>query len=422
MRLRTLVRSSSATALLPLLVGFVLLVLGDNITAWVTPGYWTSATGSAAFALPFVAAACAACAAWEASRLSKARVFDQTPVRGPLSVTLTLLLPVLATGLLALMAALIIAAIAADVPFGLPQPGILAAAASVLLANALVGSVIGRIMPGVLAAPLALVGSFVANAYPASWSAFWPRHLVGGGLSNCCSIDTSVNVKALLGTIVFTTGVSGAALVLVRFRGRTTPLTVTAACVASGVALAWPLVRDIGPEPVQDRAVSELVCQDAGLYQVCLWPEIENTSHVRKNVRAAAEKLENIGVSVPRTLTMAARPENGDTKLGIDPAAGPEDIPLGIARGLLPEIPACAVEGHPYPAGAAAAAMEAWLEVGAGAPLSTVGSHLDPQTAGLLNQLYAQPRQEQLAWYEHNRQAMSACGTEPKLNIAEGRP
>lgn len=422
MRLRTVVRSSSATALLPLLVGFVLLALGDDLTAWVTPHYWTSATGSAAFALPFIAAACAGSAAWEAARLAKGRVFEQAPVRGPLAITVMVLLPVLTTGLIALLAALAMAAIAADVPFGIPHLGILAVAAAVLLANTLVGSVIGRIMPGVLAAPLALIGSFFANAYPASWNVFWLRHLVGGGLNSCCSVDTSVDDKALLGTVIFTSGVSVAALVLVRLRGRAIPLAAAATCVAGSLSLAWLFVRDLGPEPTSPRTVSALVCETTGRYRICLWPEVDNPSRVRQDTRTAAENLERAGILVPRTLTMAAHPEPGATKLGITPTAQPEDIPGGIASGLLPQPPACALEGRPYPAGEATVAIEGWLQVSAGAPEGTVEARLDPQTARLLKQLREVPPKQQLAWYENNRQAMSACGPKPQLSTAGGRP
>ncbi|MFE5300690.1 hypothetical protein [Streptomyces sp. NPDC056632] len=422
MRLRTVIRSSSATILLPFLVAFVLLALSDDLTDWVTPHYWASVTGSASFALAFIAAACAGSAAWEAARLAKGRVFDQAPVRSPLSITLTLLLPVLATGLLALLAAVTIAAIAADVPFGLPHPGILAADAAVLFASTLAGSVIGRIMPGVLAAPLALIGSFFANAYPASWNTYWMRHLVGGGLKNCCSIDTTIDTRALLGAAVFTTGVSAAALLLIRFRGRAVPLAVAAACVAGSLASAWLLVRDLGPDPVKARAVNELVCDDAGRYRICLWPEVNNPSQVRQDTRAAAQKLQQAGVPVPRTITMAARPAPNAMKLGISPTTRRQDIPRGIASGLLPQPPACAIEGRPYPAGDAVIPMEAWLQTTAGAAPVTVEAQLDPQAANLLKQLRQLPPDQQLAWYNHNRQAMSTCGTKPQLTVTEGRP
>ncbi|WP_031069384.1 DUF7224 domain-containing protein [Streptomyces sp. NRRL S-118] len=421
MRLRTLVRSSSATVLLPLLIGFILLALGDDLTAWVTPHYWTSVTGSAAFALPFVAAACAGSAAWEGARLAKGQVFGHAPVRNPVAITLPLLLPVVAAGLLGILAALVTAAVAADVSFGLPQPGILAAVAAVLIANALVGSIIGRIMPGVLAAPLALIGSFVATAYPASWNVPWLRHLVGGGLSSCCSVDTSIDGRALLGTIVFTAGISAAALILIRFRGSVIPLTVAGVCFAGSLTGAWLLVRDLGSEAVQGRATSELACENTGRHQICLWPEVENAAQVRQDTSTAAEKLEQAGVPVPHTLTMAARPQPGAAKLGIAPDARPEEIPAGIASGLLPQPPTCALNGRPYPAGDAAVLMEAWLQTTAGTSMHTVKARFDPETVRLLQKLRALSPKQQLAWYERNHHAMSACDTKPQLNIPESR-
>ncbi|MFI8966594.1 hypothetical protein ACIGO8_31295 [Streptomyces sp. NPDC053493] len=421
MRLRTVVRSSSATILLPFLIGFVVFFLGDDLTAWITPHYWVSATGSAAFALPFVAAACAGAAAWEGARLTKGRVFDQAPVRGPVAVTLSLALPVLATGLLGILTALTLAALAADVPFGLPQPGILAAVVAVLVANILVGSIVGRVMPGVLAAPLALIGSFFANAYPASWNVFWLRHLVGGGLNSCCSIDTSVDGTALLGTITFTTSASAAALVLIRLRGKAIALVAAGACAGAGLTTAWLLVRDLGPDPVKSRATSELLCDGTGRYQICLWPEVEEPTRVRQDTRTAAEKLEQAGVAVPRTLTMAAHPQDGAGKLGIAPNARPQDIPSGLASAILPPPPACALEGQPYPAADAAAPIGAWLQVSAGAPESTIGTSFGPETARLLKRVRALPTKEQLAWYESNRKAMSTCGAKPPLTISGGR-
>lgn len=416
MLLRTIVRSSSATILLPLLVGFVLLALGDDLSAWVTPRYWASATGKAVFALPFIAAACAASAAWEGARLTKGRVFEQAPVRGALGTTLPVLAPIVAMGMLGLLTALFMSAIAADVPLGLPHFGILAAAVAVLIANTLVGNIVGRVMPGVVAAPLALIGSFFVTAYPASWSVFWIRHLVGGGLSNCCSIDTSIDGSALLGTSLFAVGVSCAALAIIRFRGGALSLTLAGAFVAAGLGTSWLAVRDLGPDPVQDRAKGELICEDTGQIRVCLWPEVEKPEMVRRDSQVAVGKLKQAGVQVPHTLTMAAQPEPGASKLGIEANSPAEDIPGGVASGLLPNPPACAVNGEPYPAAVAAAPLEAWLHATAGVPAASLSGRFGPQDAALATRVRALPAGEQLAWFERNRTAMGSCSTPPQLD------
>ncbi|MFE0778482.1 hypothetical protein [Streptomyces sp. NPDC058861] len=417
MLLRTIVRSSSATVLLPLLIGFVFLALGDDLSAWVTPHYWPSATGSAAFALPFVSAACAAAAAWEGARLTKGRVFGQASVRGPVLIALPVLLPVLVMGLLGLFVALLTSAVAADVPPGLPHLGILAVLVAMLVANTLVGYIVGRVLPGVLAAPLALIGSFFVTAYPASWSIFWPRYLVGGGLSSCCSVDTTIDSRALAGAAVFAAAVSCAALVLIRFRGGAAPLAMAAALVGCGLGTSWAIVRDLGPEPLQSRATHALVCSDTEQPQVCLWPEVENAETVRQEARAATERLTKAGLRLPPTLTMAAQPDKGALKLGIAPDARTADIAGGVASGLLPQPPACALQGTPYPAGAAAGPLAAWLYATAGVPAETVAGRFGPQEGALAQQVRRLPRDKQLAWYEKNRAAMRSCNTPPHLGI-----
>ncbi|MEU7115046.1 hypothetical protein [Streptomyces sp. NPDC046182] len=416
MLLRTIARSSSATVLLPLLIGFVLLALGDDLSSWVTPHYWPSATGNAAFALPFVSAACAAGAAWEGARLTKGRVLDQVAVRGQVGIALPLLVPVLVMGVLGILVALFTSAVAADVPMGLPHFGILAVVLAMLVANTLVGYIVGRVMPGVLAAPLALIGSFFVTAYPASWSTFWPRYLVGGGLSSCCSLDTTIDTKALVGTAVFAAAVSCAALTLIHFRGRAVALGAAAALVAVGVGTSWSLVRDLGPEPLQARAAQALVCDEAAQPAVCLWPEVENPETVRQDARAAAARLVEAGVRIPPTLTMAAHPGKGALKLGIAPNPRSEDVAGGVASGLLPEPPACALEG-PYPAAAASGPVAAWLYATAGVPAETVAGRFGPQEGAFAQRVSKLPPREQLAWYEKNRAALRSCNTQPDLSI-----
>ncbi|MER5739798.1 hypothetical protein ACH4Q7_08605 [Streptomyces roseolus] len=420
MLLRTVVRSSPATILLPLVAGFVFLALGDDLSAWVTPHYWPSATGSAAFALPFVAAACAAAAAWEGARLTKGHVFDQPTVRGPLAIAFPVLLPVLAMGLLGILVALLTSATAADVPLGLPDFGILAAVAAMLVAHTLVGYVLGRVLPRVLAAPVALIGSFFIGAYPASWSTIWLRYLVGGGLSNCCSIDTSVDPRALAGTIIFATAVAGAALLLIYRGGKAVPLTVACTLVAGGVFGTWLFARDLGADPLQARATDALVCDDTKQPKVCLWPEVENPQMVRREARVAAARLTTAGVHLPGTLTMAAHPEPGELKLGIAPDVSKAGIAEGVASGLLPSPPECALNGDPYPAAVAAGPLAAWLYATAGVPDEAVAGRFGTQEGSLAKKVRQLAPGKQLAWYQQNRAALASCHTPPPLKVSGG--
>ncbi|MFI8092639.1 hypothetical protein ACIF9R_30675 [Streptomyces sp. NPDC086080] len=417
MRLRTTIRSSAATILLPFLIGFVFVALGDDLSEWVTVNYWPSATGSSTFALPFVAAACAAAAAWEGARLHRGRVFDQAPVRGQLAITLPALIPVVVMGLLGMLAALLTSAIAADVGPGVPQLGIVLVVVGVLAANTLVGYIVGRVLPAVLAAPLALIGSFFVNAYPSSWSIYWLRHLLGGGLDSCCSVDTTVDGRALLSAGVFTAAICLASLVLIHCRGSAVALLAAAVVTAGGFGTAAYIARSLTAEPIQARSPEALICEGAEP-RICLWPEVDNRAMVLRETRETVKRLELAGLPAPRILTMAAQPEAGAVKLGIptDPRAG--DIPGGIVSGLIPEPPECAIKGAPYPAGDAVSPLAAWLYATAGAPVDTVAGRFGQQEAAVAHEVMKQPRSVQLDWYRHNMNAMRSCGKQPQLNIA----
>ncbi|MFI2214897.1 hypothetical protein [Streptomyces sp. NPDC020141] len=419
MLLRTLVRSSAATLVLPLLVGFVFLALSDDLSNWVTAHYWLSATGSSTFALPFVSAACAAVAAWEGARLNRGRVFAQAPVRGSWAITLPMLLPVMVMGLVAMGAALLISVMAAGLGAGVPHPGMLLVVTGVLASNILVGHLLGRVMPGVLAAPLALIGSFFLNAYPSSWSIYWLRHLVGGGLDSCCSVDSTVDERAVLSALVFTTGVCLGAALLVHRRGGMAALTAAVLLTAGGFATAAYIARDLTSEPVLPRATSALRCE-GDRPQICLWPEVSDQGMVRREARTVVARLERAGIPAPHTLTMAARPPAGALKLGIPANPRAEDIPAGIASGLLPEPPACALDGEPFPAGIAAAPVASWLYATAGEPAQANAGRFGERETAFAQKVRKQPLAVQTDWYERNMKAMRHCGTQPQLGLAGG--
>ncbi|MEU0989225.1 hypothetical protein [Streptomyces sp. NPDC005953] len=420
MLIRTVIRSSSATLALPFLILFVFAALGDDLTSWVTPHYWPSATGNSTFALPFVSAACAAVAAWEGARLKRGRVFEQAPVRGSWAIALPLLLPVALMGLLAMATALYISVDAADVGTGLPDWGIIAVVAGVLMTNTLAGHLVGRVMSGLLAAPVALIASFFFNAYPSSWSIYWLRHLVGGGLDSCCSADVSVDETAVLSALVFTTALSLACAVLIHRRGGPAALITAVVLSATGFGTAAYIARDLTSEPVQARATDALVC-DGSRPTICLWPEVKDKAMVQRDARKAVARLESAGIRVPDTLTMAQHAVGPETYvLGISTNPRAEDLPAGVASGLLPQIPPCALEGKPYPAGNAAAPVAAWLYATAGERSDVTAGRFGEQEAALAQNVRKHSSAVQLDWYQRNMKAMSSCGAPPQLTIAGG--
>ncbi|MET7938261.1 hypothetical protein [Streptomyces sp. NPDC005322] len=417
MLLRTVVRVSSGTRLLPFLAGFIVIGLSDNLSEGVTPHYWLSATGTASLALSFVGPACAGAAAWEGSRLRRARISDQNAVRSPLAIAFPLLLPVFVMGVVGMTAALLVSAAAADVGFGMPHPGILAVEAVLLAANTLVGFILGRLWAPIVAVPLTLIASFVANAYPVSWSILWIRHLVGGGLQDCCVLEQSLDVGALVSAGAFGTGVCLSAAVLIQYRKAVPAVVAAAALLAAGFAGGAASAHGMGADPVTSRPTSDLVC-DHGQPRICLWPEMDHQAGmVRAESRKAVARLHRAGVAVPATLTMADRPGPDETKLAIGPGISSLGVPTGVAAGLLPQSPACADNGEPYPAADAYGPVGAWLSLTAGAPPRTLTNRVAPPELTVAQHVLKQPRQTQLAWYERNTRAMRSCNERPQLGI-----
>ncbi|MFE1383535.1 hypothetical protein ACFW6S_31770 [Streptomyces sp. NPDC058740] len=414
MRVRTMLRSSSAVIVLPIVVVFVLAAIGTDITSWTTAGYWPSATGSSTYALPFISTACAAMGAWEGARLTRGHVFSQVSVRSPVAISASVLAPALAAGVIAALAALVLAAGSAGVGAGLPDVGILAAEFVVLLANTLVGFCIGRLLPALISVPAALVGAFIVNAFPVAWSILWLRHLVGGGLRGCCAIDQVADPRAVWSALLFAGGLSAACLVVINWRHLRPAFGIALAILIASTGGAVATAHDLKADAVSPRPSAALNCERGTVATVCLWPEVADGPTVRSETQKAVSKLQAFGITTPTTFTMAARPSTQEAKLGIGPNARAQDIPPGVVAGILPEPPACASQG-PYPAGSALGPVAAWLMLTAGASENTIMVKAGPDAAKLAQQVASMPKDEQLRWYAINTAAMKTCTAKPQL-------
>ncbi|WP_159030481.1 DUF7224 domain-containing protein [Streptomyces sp. CB01201] len=409
-----MLRSSSAVIVLPIVVVFVLAAIGNDITSWTTAGYWPSATGSSTYALPFISTACAAMGAWEGARLTRGHVFSQVSVRSPLTISASVLVPVVAAGGIASLAALLLAAGSAGVGAGLPDLMILAAELVLLLANTLVGFCIGRRLPALISVPASLVGAFIVNAFPASWSILWLRHLVGGGLSDCCALDQVVNTRAVWCTLLFAGGLAAACLTVINYRHQRLAPAIALGILIAGTGSAVATAQGLQADATSPRPLAVLDCKQGPSATVCLWPEVTHASTVRSETQKAVAKLQAFGVTTPSTFTMAARPTAQEAKLGIGPSASAQDVPPGVVAGLLPQLPACATQGA-YPGGEAVAPVAAWLMLTAGASENTLAAKTDPDTSKLARQVASMPKAEQLRWYAINTSAMKTCTVKPQL-------
>ncbi|MEU9418372.1 hypothetical protein [Streptomyces sp. NPDC048272] len=417
MRLRTLLRSSAAVYVVPFLILFISTAIARDLTAFTTAYYWPSATGRSLHALPFICTICAGLAAWEGSRLTRGNVFGQTAARSPLAIATPVLAPVALGGLLTYATALAQSASSADTGVGIPDPLILLVAVLMITMNTLLGFCAGLHWQAVISVPVVLVGAFFLNAYPASWSIVWLRHLVGTGLADCCSVDQVVDIRALWPAVLFGGGVIAACVVgITRRRSPRTIRAITAivlTCTGLAVATAMP----VPVTPVADRPTQELRCEEASGIRVCLWPEVRNQDKIRPTVAAVRQKLTEAGVEVPSVFTMAATPHQGEAKLGVDTKPRGADVLAGVALSMMPAVPPCANNG-PYPAATAQPSTAAWLLLTAGVPAEALRDRFDPATVDLVSRIRTLPPEDQRSWYQFNHKAMQNCSTPPQLTPA----
>ncbi|MEV4190336.1 DUF7224 domain-containing protein [Streptomyces toxytricini] len=417
MRLRTLLRSSAAVYTVPVLILLISTAIARDLTAFTTAYYWPSATGRSLHALPFIGTICAGLGAWEGARLTRGNVFGQTAARSPVGIMAPVLAPVALGGLLTYATALLQSASSADTGVGLPDPLILLVAVLMITMNTLLGFCAGLQWQAVISVPVILVGAFFLNAYPASWSIVWLRHLVGTGLADCCSVDQVVDTRALWPAALFAGGIIAACLVGITKRRSPRTIRAITAIVLTCTGLAVATAMPVPVTPVADRPTSELRCEDTSGIRVCLWPEVRNQDKVRPTVAAVRQQLTEAGIQMPTVFTMAATPQQGEAKLGIDTKPRGADVLAGVALSVMPPVPSCATKG-PYPAATAQPPTAAWLLLTAGVPAESLRGRFDPAAVELASRIRTLPPENQRSWYQLNHQAMQDCSSQPQLTPA----
>ncbi|GGN52381.1 hypothetical protein GCM10012285_43450 [Streptomyces kronopolitis] len=411
---RTVLRSSSASWLAPLLAAFVALLLSDDLTAGVTHGYWPSALGAATFALPFVAPACATAGAWEGTRLTRGNVTHWAPTRSGLGIALPLLAPVLVLGIVGMAVAAAVTISTGRPDVGTPPVGMVLIWLVILTAHAMAGFLLGTRLPLVVATPLALILSFVLTAYPAALEPLWLRHMVTGGMGSCCSLDQTPSWRAAASAVVLALGVIGAAvLALTVLRRRARTLLIGGALVAGLAGSAW-LAHGLPADPVTARPADQLECA-GDEPRVCLWPELAgHAAMVRENASDARHRLQRAGVTVPGELTMNEHPGKGALFIGAWPDPTPSEVRAGVGTALLPSgPPACAQSGSSFPGADAYGPTAAWLSLTAGAEQEVVAGHYGEKDGATAARVMRASHDAQLAWYHRNGLALRDCTTQP---------
>lgn len=312
MSLRRRLRASPIVWLGPLMLVLAVLFLAMQSTV---PQGVASRLGAVAGSTQYLIFSCglvAVASVIEVSRLRRSRVLRGTLVRTRASVLADVLWPGLAAAILlqglflgeGLLRTL-------GVPGAFPWELLLAQMA-IILFHLTLGVLAGAVLPAIVAPAAALTASFVWLGF--TWGiAFVPlRYLSGLALSQCCSVDESVDQNAVMTAILFSV-VAGAGLLALavmflpghalpsRIVGAGTSLLLVVTGAAGGIALA----RDVDVVPVLPRPLAELHCAGSDP-EVCLFPEIERVPWFRSVIADAARNLREEGMDVPRRIAAAS--------------------------------------------------------------------------------------------------------------------
>lgn len=160
-------------------------------------------------------------------------------------------------------------------------------------------------VPTALAVPLAVIVTWLAIAYPPSIGLVWPRHMTGT-LAGCCSAYEALSIRAIGATLLLAVA---SVIVAVALSSKRPELWVLAAVlpVAGLLAVGIRMVERLGWDSVVPRPPSELVCEQHGATQVCLWPEHEELFEaVGAETSIVSDRLGASGIRTPPTFTEAA--------------------------------------------------------------------------------------------------------------------
>ena len=303
--------------------------------------YAVDATAKASMTIAFVGAVCAACAAWEGSRLRRAGLWAAPSVRSRWTVAFWALLPVVLVGLLAVTAAMVVNVARSDA--GLPDWRFIAMTALDLVAYASAGFAAGLLLPIAVAGPLAIVATFFWIGFVPAMDPVWLRHLTGM-FRDCCGLAEDLAWRALVASTIVDLGFVAGAVLLMAGPGRLWRRAGGAvASFSLAVVVGSFLVSSMTYAPVVARNTAALECQtDVGV-SVCTWPEhharATEVAGIVADVRSAWQQA---GMAVPSFFTEAdpSVAPAGALVFTFDAGSSTrDDIISSLALGMLPPRP-----------------------------------------------------------------------------------
>jgi hypothetical protein len=280
-------------------------------------GYWPAAVAGAEIFLVFSCGVAATAAAWEGKRYRAGAAFIQTSSRSSATIFADHLWTPLAAGIL--LQAVAVALMSRDTwgAPGAPSPLVGLTFASILFFHTCIGFAIGRWLPPVASLPLSLLASYSWLGFSWAVDYFPPRYLAGLVMSDCCSVETSLDPRAPIIATAFS-AFAGVGLLIIAIARRTSGDRLHRFGVQIGASLfvvvtvvALVSGSGLGAAPIIERPQAESICS-GNRPTICLFPEQRADGDSKAVIRKAAENLSHSGITIQPSIRASNAPSSPD--------------------------------------------------------------------------------------------------------------
>ncbi|WIE73536.1 hypothetical protein [Curtobacterium sp. MCJR17_020] len=280
-------------------------------------GYWPAAFAGSAIYLVFSCGVTATASAWEGRRYRSSASAVQSSSRSSAAVLTDHLWTPLAAGILLQVVAVVLMSRDTWGAPGGPPLLVGLAFASILFFHTCVGFAIGRWLPPVASLPLSLLASYSWLGFSWAVDYFPPRYLAGLVMSDCCSVETSLDLRAPVIATAFS-ALAGVGLLLIAAARRTSGdrlhrfgAQIGAASFAVVTVIALVSGSSLGAAPITERPQSQSVCS-GHRPTICLFPEQRADGDPEAVIRRAAENLSRSGITIQPTLRASNAASSSD--------------------------------------------------------------------------------------------------------------
>lgn len=389
-------------------------------------GYWVSTFSNASIFLIFSAPVGSASAAIATARARRSGIWSLPLARSRAMIAFRLLLPSIVGAFVSqLFGLLVLIPTSWGAPGHIPLEVVLAWAA-ILIFHVSVGYLLGRYLPVAVSIPLSIFVSYCWLGFTWTVSYFPIRYLAGLIITACCSVETTLDERAVVAVVVFSLLMSGALFIFATvpptgIHRSVVPLTGVAAIafVVIAVTVSLNVAQGLGAQPVVPRSRGDLVCTGKAP-TICVYPEQLQHDDPRPTLEMAYKNLQKEGVPIPAVITTSnAKADRPSLRVVVSTRPTPTLLVYTIAAALLPDDQAtyCG-DGSDYSKRVNVAAVATWwLQTIAAKGLLDKSSLLQPviteDSERLIQRFSRLSDQEQRDWYLAASPSLRHCSSKP---------